>query len=157
MYSFLDLESVCYSTSSSNCCFLTCIQISQEAGQVVCYSHLCQNFLQFIVILSHVQLFANPWTTACQASLSITNSQSLLKLRSIESVMPSNPLILWKILKEMEIPDHLTCLLRRFYAGQEAIVRTEHRTTDWFKIRKGIHQGCKLSPCFFNLYAEYIM
>ena len=80
--------------SSSNCCLLTCIQVSQEAGQVVWYSHLFQNFLQFIVILSHVQLFANPWTAACQASLSITNSQSLLKLRSIESVMPSNHLIL---------------------------------------------------------------
>ena len=63
----------------------------------------------------------------------------------------------WKILKEMGLPDHLTCLLRNLYAGQEAIVRTEHGTTDWFKIRKGIHQGCKLSPCLFNLYAEYIM
>ena len=80
--------------SSSNCCLLTCIQVSQEAGQVVWYSHLFQNFLQFIVILSHVQLFANPWTAACQASLSITNSWSLPKFMSIESVMPSNQLIL---------------------------------------------------------------
>ena len=63
---------------------------------------------------------------------------------------------LWKILKEMGIPDHLTCLLRNLYAGQEATVRTEHGTTDWFQIRKGIHQGCILSPCLFNLYAEYI-
>ena len=63
----------------------------------------------------------------------------------------------WKILKEMGLPDHLTCLLRNLYAGQEAIVRTEHGTTDWFKIRKGIYQGYKLSPCLFNLYAEYIM
>ena len=63
----------------------------------------------------------------------------------------------WKILKEMEIPDHLTCLLRDLYAGQEATVRTGHRTTDWFQIGKGVCQGCILSPCLFNLYAEYIM
>ena len=63
----------------------------------------------------------------------------------------------WKILKEMGIPDHLTCLLRNLYAGQEATVRTEHGTTDWFQIRKGVRQGCILSPCLFNLYAEYIL
>ena len=63
---------------------------------------------------------------------------------------------LWKILKEMGISDHLTCLLRNLYAGQEATVRTGHGTTDWFQIRKGVHQGCILSPCLFNLYAEYI-
>ena len=60
-------------------------------------------------------------------------------------------------LKEMGIPDHLTCLLRNLYAGQEATVRTGHRTTDWFQIGKGVRQGCILSPCLFNLYAEYIM
>ena len=64
---------------------------------------------------------------------------------------------LWKILKEMGIPDHLTCLLRNLYAGQEATVRNGHRTTDWFQIGKGIRKGCILSPCLFNLYAEYIM
>ena len=64
---------------------------------------------------------------------------------------------LWKILKEMEIPDHLTCLLRNLYAGQEATVRTGHGRTDWFQIGKGVRQGCILSPCLFNLYAEYIM
>ena len=64
---------------------------------------------------------------------------------------------LWKILKEMGIPDHLTCLLRNLYAGQDAAVRTGHRTTDWFQIEKGVCQGCILSPCLFNLYAEYIM
>ena len=62
-----------------------------------------------------------------------------------------------KILIEVGIPDHLTCLLRNRYAGQEATVRTGHGTTDWFKIGKGIHQGCMLSPCLFNLYAEHIM
>ena len=64
---------------------------------------------------------------------------------------------LWKILKEMGIPDHLTCLLRNLYAGQEATVRTGHGTTDWFQIGKGVRQGCMLSPCLFNFYAEYIM
>ena len=64
---------------------------------------------------------------------------------------------LWTILKEMGIPDHLTCLLRNLYAGQEATVRSAHGTTDWFQIRKGVRQGCILSPCLFNLYAEYII
>ena len=64
---------------------------------------------------------------------------------------------LWKILKEMGIPDHLTCLLKNLYAGQEATVRTGHGTTDWFQIGKGVRQGCILSPCLFNFYAEYIM
>ena len=64
---------------------------------------------------------------------------------------------LWKILKEMGIADHLTCLLRKLYEGQEATVRTGHGTTDWFQIGKGVHQGCILSPCLFNLYTEYIM
>ena len=63
----------------------------------------------------------------------------------------------WKILKEMGIPDDLTCLLRNLYAGQEAVVRTGHGTTDWCQIGKGVRKGCVLSPCLFNLYAEYIM
>ena len=73
------------------------------------------------------------------------------------------PLAVWitkklrKILQDMEIPDHLTCLLRNLYAGQEAIVRTRHGTTGWFQIRKGVHHSCILSPCLFNLYAEYIV
>ena len=68
-----------------------------------------------------------------------------------------DPNKLWKILKEMGIPDHLTCLLRNLYAGQKAAVRTGHGTTDWFQIGKGVCQGYILSPCLFNLYAEYIM
>ena len=63
---------------------------------------------------------------------------------------------LWKILKQIGVPDHLTCLLRNLYAGQEAIVRTGHGTADWFQIGKGVCQGCILSPFLFNLYAEYI-
>ena len=64
---------------------------------------------------------------------------------------------LWKILKEMGISDHLTCLLRNLYAGKEAAVRTRHGKTDWFKVGKGVSQGCILSPCLFNLYAEYLI
>ena len=64
---------------------------------------------------------------------------------------------LWKIVKEMEIPDHLTCLLRNLYAGQEATIRTRHGTTEWFQIGKGVCQGCIWSPCLFNFYAVYIM
>jgi len=62
-----------------------------------------------------------------------------------------------KILKQIGIPDHLTCLLRNLYAGQEATVRIGHGTTEWFQIRKGVHQGCILSPCLFKLYADYIL
>ena len=81
--------------------------------------------------------------------------------RNINKTMPK-PLtvwitINWKILEEMGIPDHLTCLLRNRYTGQEATGRTGHGTTDWFQIGKGVRQGCILSPCLFNLYAEYIM
>ena len=81
---------------------------------------------------------------------------------STSAILTPKPLTVWittnwKILQEMGIPDHLSCLLRNLYAGQEATVRTRHGTTDWFQIRKGVHQGCILSPCLFNLYAEYIM
>ena len=64
---------------------------------------------------------------------------------------------LWNILKEMGIPVHITCLLKNLYASQEATVRTEHGTMNWFKIGKGVLQGCIMSPCLFNLYAEYVM
>ena len=70
---------------------------------------------------------------------------------------PLNHNELWKILKEMGIPDHHTCLLRKLYAGQEATVRPGHGTTDWFQIGKRVHEGCILSPCLFNLYAQDIM
>ena len=135
-----------------------------------------------VQLLSCVWLFATPWTTARQASLSISNSRSLSKPMSIELVRPSNHLIhwmierarefqkniyfcfidyakvfdcvdhnkLWKILQEMGIPDHLTCLLRNPYAGQEATVRTGHGTTDWFQIGKGVWQSCILSLCLVH-------
>ena len=78
----------------------------------------------------------------------------IIILNVVDCVDPSK---LWKILKEMGLPDHLTCLLRNLYAGQEATVKTGHGTTDWFQIGKGVCQGYILSPCLFNLYAEYIM
>ena len=98
-----------------------------------------------------------------------TSSGSLKKQESSRKTSVSalltmpQPLTVWittncaKILQEMGIQDHLTCLLRNLYAAQEATVRTGHGTTDWFQIGKGVHQGCILSPCLFNLYAEYIM
>ena len=88
--------------------------------------------------------------------------QEISRKTSISALLTMpKPLIVWitinwKILKEMGIPDHLTCLLRNLYAGQEETLRTGYESTDWFQIRKGVYQGCILSPCLFNLYAEYI-
>ena len=93
---------------------------------------------------------------------SLKNQESSRKISTPALMTMSNSLTVWimtnwKILQEMGIPDHLTCLLRNLYAGQEATIRTGHGTTDWFQIGKGVYQGCLLSPCLFNLYAEYIM
>ena len=88
-----------------------------------------------------------------QESSRKTSISALYYAKAFDSVDHNK---LWKILREMGIPDHLTCLLRNLYAGQEATVGTEHGTTDWFQIGEGVHQGCILSPCLFNLYAEYI-
>ena len=99
----------------------------------------------------------------CQHPLDHRNSKKVPEKTSISALLTMpKPLtvwiiINWKILKEMGIPDHLTCLLRNLYSGQEAIVSTGHGTTDWFQIGKGVRQGCILSPCLFNFYAEYIM
>ena len=90
-----------------------------------------------------------------QESFRKTSLSALLTMPKAFDCVDHNKL--WKILKEMGIPDHLTCLLRNLYAGQEATVRTGHGTTDWFQIRKGVRQGCILSLCLFNFYAEYIM
>ena len=88
-----------------------------------------------------------------ESSRKTSTSASLTTLKPLTVWITTN----WKILKEMGIPDHLTCLLRNLYAGQEATVRTGHGTTDWFQIGKGVCQGCTLSPSLFNSYAEYIM
>ena len=82
-----------------------------------------------------------------------SNSASLTMLKSLTVWITTN----WKIIHNMGIPDHFTCLLRNLYSGQEASVKTMHGTSDWFSIRKGVYQGCVLSHCLFNLYAEYIM
>ena len=92
----------------------------------------------------------------------IIEKESSRKISTFALLTMPKPLTMWittnwKILKEMAIPDYLTCLLRNLYAGQEATVRTGHGTTDWFQIGKGVGQGYILSPCLFNLYAEYIM
>ena len=88
--------------------------------------------------------------------------ESSRKTTILALLITPKPLIMWittnwKILQGMGIPDHLTCLLRNLYAGQEATVRTGHGTTDWFQIEKGVNQGCILLPCLFNFYAEFIM
>ena len=88
-----------------------------------------------------------------QVSSRKTSISALLTMPVFDCVDYHKP---WKILQEIGIPDHLTCLLRNLYACQEATVRTRHGTTDWFQIGKGVNQGCILSPCLFNLYAEYI-
>ena len=88
-----------------------------------------------------------------ESSRKISTSALLITLKPLTVSITTH----WKILQEMGLPDHLTYLLRNLYAGQEATVRTGHGTTDWFQIGEGVHQGCILSPCLFNLYAEYIM
>ena len=101
--------------------------------------------------------------TKLPASVGSQKKQGNSRKRSISASLTTPKLLTvqittnWKILKAMGIPDHLTCLLRNLYAGQEATVRTRHGTTDWFKTGKGVCQGCILIPCLFNLYAEYIM
>ena len=92
-----------------------------------------------------------------QKSKRLSEKHLILPIDYIKAFIYVDQNKLWKILQEMGIPDHLTCLLRNVYAGQEATVRTRHETTDWFQIGKGVCQGCILSPCFFNLYMEYIM
>ena len=116
---------------------------------------VCVSIINIFVLfhsLSYLLFSETTWTTASKASLSFTIYLGLLKLMSIESLIPSNHLM-----KGMRIPDHLTCLLINLYAGQEATVRTGHGKTNWFQIGKGVRQGCILSLCLFNFYAEHIM
>ena len=103
---------------------------------------------------SEIKLPTSVGSSKKQDSSRKTSTSALLTMPKTDCVDHNK---LWKILQEMGIPGHLTCLLRNLYAGQEATVRTGHGTTDWFQIGKGVHQGCILSPCLFNLYAEYIM
>ena len=118
---------------------------------MVWYSHLLKNFPQFIVIHT-----AKGFSIVNKAREFQKNIYfCFIDYAKAFDCVDHNKL--WKILKEMGIPDHLTCFLRDLFAGQEATVRIGYGTTDWFQIRKGICQGCILSPCLFNLYAEYIM
>ena len=130
--SFSYLEPVCCSMSSSNCCFLTCIQIFQEKGQGVWYSHLFQNFLEFIVIHTVKGFGIVKKAREFQKNIYFC----FIDYAKAFDCVDHNKL--WKILKEIGIPEYLTCLLRNLYAGQEATVRTGHETTHWFQIGKGV-------------------
>ena len=117
------------------------------------------NFLMFKLVLEkaeepEIKLPTSTGSWKKQESSRKTSISALLTAKAFDCVDHNK---LWKILKDMGIPDHLTCLLRNLYAGQEATVRTGHGTTDWFQIGKEVRQGCILSPCLFNLHAEYIM
>ena len=118
------------------------------------------NFLMFKLVLEkaeepEIKLPTSAGSWKKQESSRKTSISALLTMPKPLTVWDHSKL--WKILQEMGIPDHLTCLLRNLYAGQEAAVRTGHGTTDWFQIGKGVRQGCILSPCLFHFYAEYIM
>ena len=115
-----------------------------------------------IVNFKYVQLITCKLKTSVNICWIIEKAKELQENIYFTSLTMPKPLSvdqnkLWKILQEMGIPERLTCLLRNLYAGQEATVRTGHGTTDWFQIGKGVHQGCILSPCLFNLHAEHIM
>ena len=115
------------------------------------------NFQMFELVLGkakepEIKLPTSAGSSKKQESSRKTSISALLTMPKPLTVVDHNKL--WKILEEMGISDHLTCLLRNLYAGQEATVRTGHGTTDWFQIEKGVHQGCILSPCLFNFYAE---
>ena len=111
-------------------------------------------FLMFKLVLEKA---GKPEIKLPRSTGSLKKQESSRKTSISDLLTMPKPLTMWKILKEVGIPDHLTCLLINLYAGQEAAVRTGHGRTDWFQIGKGVHQGCILSPCLFNFYAEYIM
>ena len=117
------------------------------------------NFLMFKLVLEKAEEpeFKLPTSAGSSKKQESSRKTSLSALLTMPKPLTVWITINWKILKEMGIPDHLTCLLRNLYAGQEATVRIGHGTTDWFQIRKGVCRGCILSPCLFNFYAEYIM
>ena len=117
------------------------------------------NFQMFKLVLEKAEEpeIKLPTSTASSKKQESSRKTSISVILTMPKPLTVWITINWKILKEMGIPDHLTCLLRNLYAGQEATVRTGHGTTDWFQIGKGERQGCILAPCLFNLYAEYIM
>ena len=117
------------------------------------------NFLMFKLVLEKAEEpeIKLPTCAASSRKQESSRKTSISALLTMPKTLTVYPKKLWEILKDLGIPDHLTCLLGNLYAGPEATVRTGHGTTDWFQIGKGVCQGCILSPCFFNLYAEYIM
>ena len=117
------------------------------------------NILLFKLVLEKAEEQEIKWPTSVGWLRKRENSRkpSISPLLTTPKPLAMWITINWKILREMGIPDHLTCLLRNLYAGQEATIRIGHGTTDWFQIGKGVRQGCILPPCLFNLYAEYIM
>ena len=117
------------------------------------------NFQMFKLVLEKTEEpeITLPTSTGSQKKQESSRKKHLLLLYELCQSLCVDHNNLWKILKEMGISDHLTCLLRNLYAGQEATVRTAYETTDWLQIRKEVCQGCILLPCLFNLYAEYIM
>ena len=117
------------------------------------------NFQMFKLVLEKAQEPEIKFPTSAGSSKKQESSRktSISALLTMPKILTVDHNKLWKILKEMGIPDHLTCLLRNLYAGQEATIRTGPGTTDWFQIGKRVHQGCILSLCLFNSYAEYIM
>src|SRR5574337_453536 len=117
------------------------------------------NFLMFKLVLEKAEEpeFKLPTSTGSSKKQESSRKSSTSVLLTMPKPLTVWIITNWKILKEMGIPDRLTFLLRNLYAGQEATVRTGHGTTDWFQIGKGVRQGCILSPCLFNLHAEYIM
>ena len=122
--------------------------------------YMTVNFLMFKLVLEkaeepEIKLPTSTGLSKKQESPRKTSISALLTIPKVFDCVDDNKLL--KILKEMGIPDHLTYLLRKLHAGQEATVRTGHGTTDWFQIGKGVHQGCILPLCLFNFYAEYIM
>ena len=125
----------------------------------LCMSIRTMNFQIFKLLLEKAeeQEIKLPISTGSSKKQESSRKTSISALLTMPKPLTVWITINWKILKEMGTPDHLTCLLRNLYTGQEAIVRTGHGTRDWFQIGKGVHQGCILSPCYFNLYAEYIM
>ena len=117
------------------------------------------NFLMFKLVLEKAEEpeIKLPTSTGSWKKQESSRKTSLSALLTMSKPLTVDHNKLWKILKEMGIPDHLTCLLKNLYAGQKATVRTGHGTTDWYQIGKGVCQGCILSPCLFNLYAVYIL
>ena len=117
------------------------------------------NFLMFNLVLEKAEEpeIKLPTSAGSWKKQEISRKTSISALLTMPKALTVDHNKLWNTLKELVIPDHLTCLLRNLYECQEATVRTGHGTTEWFQIGKGVHQGCILSPCLFNLYAEYIM